>query len=131
MKTSLARANALLPIESNGDLTGFVGRFVTLTAGKAALVTSAAEKPFGLLLTDGKAGDVVTVAASAGGLAGTIRVKLAAAVTNPGIDLQLTGDGRVIPDSGAGARVLVAHALEAGAIDELVEAVLLRPTALS
>ena len=131
MKTSLARANALLPIEANGDLTGFVGRFVVLTAGKAALVTSAAQRPFGLLLVDGKAGARVTVAAGSGGLAGTVRVKLAAAVANPGTDLQLTADGRVIPDSGSGARVIVAQAVEPGAIDELIEAVLIRPVTLT
>jgi hypothetical protein len=131
MKTSLARTNAILPFEAAADLTGQVGRFVILTAGKVALVSSAAQKPFGVLLTDGKAGDRVTVAVGAGGLAGVIRVKLAAPVTYPSQYLQVTPDGRVIPDTGSGERLLVAQALETGAVDELIEAVLFRPVTLT
>jgi hypothetical protein len=131
MKTSLARTNAILPFEAAADLTGHVGRFVVLTAGKVALVSSAPQRPFGVLLTDGKAGESVTVAVGAGGLAGTIRVKLAAVVANPGADLQLTADGRTQADVGSGARVIVAQSLESGAINELIEAVLFRPVTLT
>ncbi len=131
MKTSLARTNSILPFEAATDLTGHVGRFVVLTAGKVALVSSAAQKPFGVLLTDGKAGDRVTVAVGAGGLAGVIRVKLSAPVGWPGTDLQLVTDGRVQPDANTGARVIVAQSLESGAVDELIEAVLFRPVTLT
>ena len=131
MKTSLARTNAILPFEASADLTGYVGRFVVLFLGKVALVTLLPVKPLGILLTDGKAGDRVTVAIGAGGLAGTVRVKLAAAVTAPGTYLQLTADGRVIPDAGTGSRTLVAQALETGAVDELIEAVLIAPQSLT
>ncbi len=131
MKTSLARSNAILSVEANADLTGHVGRFVILTAGKAALVTTAAQKPFGVLLTDGKAGERVTVAVGAGGLAGSVRVKLATSVLAPATDLQLNASGGVQPDAGTGARVIVAQALESGGINELVEAVLIRPVALT
>jgi hypothetical protein len=131
MKTSLARTNAILSFEAAADLTGYVGHFVVLAAGKVALVGSATAKPLGVLLTDGKAGERVSVAIGAGGLAGTIRVKLAATVSAAGVDLQLTADGRVQADAGTGARTLVAQSLEPGAIDELIEAVLFRPVALT
>jgi hypothetical protein len=131
MKTSLARTNAILSIEAAADLTGYVGRFVVLTAGKVALVSSATVKPFGVLLTDGKAGDRVTVAVGAGGLAGTVRVKLAAAVNTVGAYLQTTADGRTQTDAGTGARTVTAQALETGAIDELIEAVLIAPQSLT
>jgi hypothetical protein len=131
MKTSLARTSAILPFEAAADLTGHVGRFVVLTAGKVALVNSAAQRPFGVLLTDGKAGEPVSVAVGAGGLAGTIRVKLAAVVANPGTDLQLNANGGVQTDAGTGARVIVAQSLESGAINELIEAVLFRPVTLT
>jgi len=131
MKTSLARTNAILSFEAAADLSGHVGRFVVLAAGKAALVSSAAQKPFGVLLTDGKAGESVAVAVSAGGLAGVIRVKLAAAITAPGTDLQLNATGGVQTDAGTGARVIVAQSLESGAINELIEAVLFRPVTLT
>ncbi len=131
MKTSLARTNAILPFEAGSDLTGYVGRFVILFAGKVALVSLLPVKPLGILLTDGKAGERVTVAIGAGGLAGTIRVKLSAAVSTAGLYLQLTADGRVQPDTGTGSRTLVAYALETGAIDELIEAVLIPPVTLT
>ena len=131
MKTSLARTNAILPFDAAADLTGHVGRFVVLTAGKVALVSSAAQRPFGVLLTDGKAGESVTVAVGAGGLAGVIRVKLAGAVPAPGPDLQLNATGGVQTDAGTGARVIVAQSIEPGAINELIEAVLFRPVTLT
>jgi hypothetical protein len=131
MKTSLARTNAILPFDAAADLTGHVGRFVVLNAGKVALVSSATQRPFGVLLTDGKVGESVTVAVGAGGLAGTIRVKLAAIVANPGIDLQLNANGGVQSDAGTGARVIVAQSLETGVTGELIEAVLFRPVTLT
>ena len=132
VKTSLARTNAILSIPADADLSGQIGRFVVSSgSAKVILVSSAAALPFGVLLTDGKIGDRVTVAVSSGGLAGTIRVKLAAAVAGPGLDLQLTADGRVQPAAVIGARVLVAQSLESGAIDELIEAVLFRPVTLT
>ena len=82
-------------------------------------------------MTDGKAGERVTIALSAGGLAGTVRAKLAAPVTYPSQYLQITPDGRVVPDTGSGERLLVAQAIETGAVDELIEAVLFRPVTLT
>ena len=131
MKTSLARPNAILSFEANADLTGYVGRFIVLSAGKAALLSSATVKPLGVLLCDGKADERVTVALGAGGLAGTVRVKLAATVSTIGAYLQTTADGRVQTDAGTGARTLVAQALETGVTDELVEAILIAPQSLT
>jgi len=131
MKTSLARTNAIVPFKAQLDFTGHVGRFVTRSRGTIVPVGSATDKPIGVLLTDGKDSEQVSVAISAGGLAGTVRVKLAADVPGPGIDLQLTADGRVEPDAGVRERVLVAQSLESGAVDELIEAVLFRPVALT
>jgi len=132
MKTSLVRTNAILPFEAASDLTGQVGRFVVPSASdKVILVSSPTEKPLGVLLTDGKQGDRVSVAIGAGGLAGTVRVKLASVVSGPGVDLQITSHGHVVADTGSGARVLVAQSLESGTVDELIEAVLFRPVALT
>ena len=132
MKLSLARTNAILSYEASADTTGGVGRFVILTApDKVALVSGPNVKPFGLLLTDGKAGERVAVAICAGGLAGTVRVKAQVAVPNAGVDLLIIPNGAVAPDSGSGARVLVAHALETASPGELFEAVLFRPVVLT
>ena len=94
------------------------------------LVDSAAAIPFGLLLTAGKTGERVSVAIAAGGLAGTVRVKLAGTVYI-GSQLQLTADGRAIADLGENSRVLIGIALEPGVTNELIEAVLFRPVTLT
>jgi hypothetical protein len=130
MKTSLARTNAIVSHKAANDLTGKVGHFTLITTAQLIELWSENNICFGVLMTDGKAGERVTIALSAGGLAGTVRVKLAAPVTYPSQFLQITPDGRVVPDTGSGERLLVAQALETGAIDELIEAVLFRPVAL-
>jgi hypothetical protein len=131
----LSRTNAVLPFESASDFTGLSGRFVVLKTGKISPVNPTNFKPIGVLLTEGLQGDQVSVAIAAGGLAGTVRVRLSTAttavVTHPGVELQLTDDGRVHPDTGTGARTLVAVALEPGSPGQLIEAALFRPVALT
>ena len=128
MKTSLARTNAVIPLAAASDLTDKVGCFVVRTGDTVALATNPAVKPFGVLLTDGTPGEQVTVAVATGGLAGTVRVKLAAAVTVSGAFLQLAANGRVVPENPADpARCVCALALETGAINELIEAVVFNP----
>ncbi len=132
MKTSLARTNAILPLAAASGLTDKVGCFVVRTGDTVALATNPAVKPFGVLLTDGTPGEQVTVAVASGGLAGTVRVKLAAAVTVSGAFLQLAANGRVVPENPADtSRCVCALALETGAINELIEAVLFNPIAYS
>ena len=132
MKNSLCRHNAILSFVAAADLTGLVGRFVVIAnTNQVAVLASATVKPFGVLLTEGKAGERVSVAVGVGGLAGTVRVKLSAVVTGPGIYLQTAADGRVLTGAGTGARTFVAMSLEGGAADELIEAVLICPQALT
>ena len=131
MKTSLARTNAIVTHKAAYDLTGKVGHFTLLTSTPLVELWSENNIVFGVLMTDGKAGENVTVALSAGGLAGTVRVRLAATVTYASQYLQITADGRVVPDTGSGDRILVAQALETGVTGELIEAVLFRPVTLT
>ncbi len=128
----LARTLAILPFLAASDLTGKSGHFVTVSAtGAVDLPANATQAPFGLALTDAPAGEPVSVALSRGGLAGTVRVKLAGPVPAIGALLALQAGGRVIADPGTGARVLVAQAVETGVTDELIEAVLIAPLTLS
>lgn len=127
----LARPNAIISILSDEDLSGQEGCLVRMSSNTAVgLVDSAAAIPFGLLLTAGKTGERVSVAIAAGGLAGTVRVKLAGTVYI-GSQLQLTADGRAIADLGENSRVLIGIALEPGVTNELIEAVLFRPVTLT
>ena len=124
----LARTNAVLPLAAASDLTDKVGCLVVRIGDTVALATNPAVKPFGVLLTDGTPGEQVTVAVATGGLAGTVRVKLAAAVTISGAFLQLAANGRVAPENPADpSRCVCALALETGAINELIEAVVFNP----
>jgi len=124
----LARPNAIVSLTAAANLTGCVGRFVTLSSGSVTLISSELATPFGVLLSDGKAGQKVSVAVAAGGLSGTVRVKLSAAVAAPGTLLQLTNTGTVIPNNTAtAARVVCGLALEAGQIGELIESVMFNP----
>jgi len=124
----LARPNAIVSLTAAANLTGCVGRFVTLSSGSVTLISSELDTPFGVLLSDGKAGQKVSVAVAAGGLSGTVRVKLSAAVAAPGTFLQLTATGTVIPSTTTNAaRVVCGLALEAGQIGELIEAVMFNP----
>lgn len=127
----IARTNAVVALTPAADHTGKEGYFVELTAGEASIVNSAADVPFGVI-TEGynpdKGND--SIAVSAGGFAGTVKVKLSGAVTK-GDFLTVAADGTVVTDDGAGARVQVAQALEDGAADELIEAVIFKPIVLS
>ncbi len=124
----LARSNAIISVLADVDLTGQEGRFVRISnAASVCLMDAALDTPLGLLLTGGKVNERVDIALSAGGLAGTVRVKLAQAA-GFGSDLQLTADGRVEPYDNEFPRMLVAVALESGGVNELIEAVLRTPT---
>lgn len=129
----LCRTNAILPLPTAADapLAGREGYAVALVDGKVYIHGDAGDAGvFGVLLEAVPFPEKASVAVAAGGLAGTVRVKLAQAVAAPGTLLKLvdTAAGSAFgPDTGAGARVLMAQALETGAIGELIEAVLFKP----
>jgi hypothetical protein len=129
----LCRTNALLPFPpyQSEDYTAKAGYPVLLEDGAAIIAGDATgDPPFGVIVEGAKAPEKVTVAVAAGGLAGTVRVKLAQAVTAPGTLLKLVDTAAGVafgPDTGTGARIVMAQALETGAIGELIEAVLFKP----
>jgi hypothetical protein len=124
---NLARSNAIISILADDDLTTKEGQFVRMSSNTAvALMDSALDTPLGLLLIGGNTNERVTVAIP-GGLAGTVRVKLAGTVYI-GSRLQLTADGRVMAHSNELPRMIVGVALEPGVTGELIEASLCPPT---
>lgn len=128
MSAKLVRTNGIVPMSPAADQTGKEGYFVKVSSGKAAIVSAVTDVSVGVIMygenTDGQSAIGIP-----GALAGTVRVKLGAAVTAIGTKLQLKADGSVIPDAGTGDRVLVAKALETGAENELIEAALIEPDA--
>lgn len=124
----LARNNAILPFKGALDLTGKEGCLVIMTSTGLELATDPAEEVFGVILNGAPAGELSTVAVAAGGLAGTVKVKLADTVTEVGTLLMAgAGDGgAVVSDAGATSKVC-ALALETGVTGERIEAAIFKP----
>lgn len=132
----LARSNAILSFPTNTEAEvstfGQEGRPAMVNADGTVEVSADAlgNPPIGVILLGAQHPGRATVALAAGGLAGTVRVKLVQPVNAPGTLLRLhdsAGGVGFAPDPGSGARVVMAQALETGAIDELIEAVLFKP----
>ena len=131
----LARSNAIIAMTpyGNSDYRNYAGFPVAVDLGENTAILcgdSVGEIPIGVITEGAKAPEKVSVAIAAGGLAGTVRVKLLAPVTAPGVLLKLviTVAGVAFgPDNGSGERIVMAQALETGAAGELIEAVLFKP----
>lgn len=129
MSSGQIKPTTVESIEAAADHSEKRGHFVELSSGKAAIVNSTADLPYGLIL-DGEPQGGQDSVAICGGNAGSVRVKVGGPVAK-GAYGQLENDGTVITDSGAGARVIVCRFLEDGVEDELVEAILINPDARS
>jgi hypothetical protein len=123
----LARESAVIPLVAAADQTDKEGYFVEIASNTtASICNSATDAPFGVIL-DGAAAAKTSSIGVLGGLAGTVRVKLGANITNLATMLQLRADGTAGPDAGTGARVLVGRPCELGSTDEKIEAVVFNP----
>lgn len=128
------RGEALISCTTVEDLTGKEGFAVTIDANELAeLVDNAADLPFGIVTEGAATGEQATVAAIAGGFEGTLLLKLAASpgTVKLGTTLQITAAGSFAADAGTGSRVVCAQALQSGAANEMIEAIVFRPVALS
>jgi hypothetical protein len=127
------RTHAILPFAPDADHSGKKGYFVTLASGESSLCDAATDVPFGVILEGAPDGARDSIGVSAGGLCGTVDVKLGAVpgAVVAGSILTLNADATVSLDSGAGDRVQVAQAMEAGAANELIEAVLFKPVEIA
>lgn len=132
-QVSIVRENAILPFQAATDLTGKEGHPVIVTNDTEVTlldVSMGTVPPLGILVKGGAAGETVSVAIATGGLAGSVRVKLAGAVASVGTILELTEtpDGcAFVPNTGGAVCYSLAIALETGLADEKIEAVLFRP----
>lgn len=129
----LTRENAILPFIPDTDLTGLEG-LIAVREGTDKVrpwYVSSGKSPLGAIIHGTNIDEKTSIALCAGGLAGTVKLKLSAAVTFFGQELQVDNQGTVSPDPGSGSRTLVAQALETGVADEMIEAVLYRPIKLT
>ena len=122
----LARENAIIRCTPAADYTGYEGYAVTIASGVATLVTALDAAPSGVILEGGTVAQGVSIALVGGGLAGTVKVKMAAApgTVVQGTFLEITAAATFKADAGT-AGTVCALALESGSAGELIEAVLL------
>lgn len=125
--SKLTRENAILPFTPAVDLTGKEGYAVSVNAqGEVALHDDDTVEPFGVIIHGTNTDEKSSIALFAGGLAGTVKLKLDDALTQVGALLHVTDDGVFSPDNIY--TIACAQALETGVTGELIEAVLFRPT---
>jgi hypothetical protein len=122
-----------MPFTPAADQTNSRGLFVENSSGNVAIVNAATDVPVGVIV-DGQP----TTGKSAVALCGSgaiVKVKCAATAGTIVLGTYLTLDGTtlgaVAADAGTGARVRVARALEAGANNALIDAILIDPAVLS
>jgi len=122
----IVKKEAIVAITPAADHSAYEGYFVSLTAGKTVVLSSAtAVIPFGIIL-DGETTAGQDSIGVCGGSFGSALVKLSGTVA-VGDSLQLHTDGSCVVDAASGARIVVAKALQAGDAGELIEAVILTP----
>lgn len=130
---SLVKNRALLAFTPTADQTLKEGYAVKLdSVGSAVLlVSSTIDSPFGVIVEGSPTTGKSSVAVAAGGFSGTLRVKLDASpgTVQAGTLLQTTPTGTFKADTLVGNRMICAQAMEAGAANELIEAVLFKPLA--
>lgn len=135
-QVSIVRDNAILSFTAAIDLTGHEGRAIVATAQNEVtlMIEPEHEIPLGVLVKGGKAGEQVSVALAHGGLAGTVRIKLAKPVTQIGTVLSLNiSDDPTDPHFGfapaelCGTCLRWALALETGVAGERIEGILFPP----
>lgn len=120
-----ARDNAILAITPSADHRGYEGYFVKIVAGLAVLCTSKTDAPMGVILEGADVTGKDSIALIGGGFAGTVKVKLSAAAGTVALGtlLELTANGTLSATTDGGT--VTARACEAGANNELIEAILL------
>jgi hypothetical protein len=128
----IRRTNALVALTPTADHSECEGYFVKLSSGSAALVSSASDAVYGVILDGQPTTGFDSIACCWGGAVGVVDIKLAASpgTVNAGTLLELTANGTVKASTGTAGTILVAQALESGSANELIQAVLIRPVSV-
>lgn len=134
--SKLVTQDAILSFPGAADYSanrGFFVRFDGTNDRVALIATPASQRPLGVIVDGQPTTGLNSVALSGSGLVVKVKCAASAGTINPGTLLQLNGTtlGTVSADSGTGGRVIVAKALEAGANDALIDAVLLPESVLT
>ena len=121
------RENAVLPLTPNEDHSGKEGYAAKYAAGpKAALVTGDTDIPLGVIV-DGEPTTGQSTVAICDAAQGTVRVKLDATPGTVVLGTYLTITSTGTFKATVSGKTQCARAMEAGAANQMIEAVLFRP----
>lgn len=119
----------MTPNETHVDKEGYFVK--SSSAGVAALCTAATDIPVGCIVEGEATTGLSSIAVCDAGEIVRVKVHSSTGTIIAGTYLTVTSTGTVIADAGSGNRVRVARALESGAANELIEAVLIYPLAIA
>lgn len=126
--SKLTRENAILPFASMADLTGKEGSLVVWDGTDLVLASDPLEDVFGVVLVGDAAGEPSSIAVAAGGLSGTVKIRLEGAITAVGSLLMASAAGGAV--LATSTNKAFAMALETGVADEHIEAILFKPVVI-
>jgi hypothetical protein len=126
--SKLTRENGILPFEAAVDLTDKEGSLVVWDSGDLVLASDPLEDVFGTVLVGAPAGEPSSIAIAAGGLGGTVKIRLEGAITAVGTLLMAGATGGAM--EATATNKACAMALETGVADEHIEAVLFKPVVI-
>lgn len=121
MSSLYARGNAIIPFTPSATHQDKEGYLVDL-AGDTATISSSASTPAKGVILEGHPTTGVSSIGILGGLAAPVRLRAGGTIAK-GDEVQQGADGRVLTDAAAGARLIVAVALEAAVAGQLFDAV--------
>lgn len=130
--SKLALDSGVIALTPTADHTSSRGYFVEASSGSAAIVNAATDLPLGVIVDGQPTTGKSSIALSGSGHVAKVKVT----GTSPGTIalgtyLTVKNDGTVQADAGSGARVQVARALESGAANELIDALLINPVSIA
>ncbi len=130
--SKLTRENAILPFTPAVDLTGNEGYVVQIESDGtiSPFLSSSGKQPFGLIVHGTNVDEKTSVVPLSGGLAGTVKVKIASTIDNAGLLLGVRSGGDLIISTHASALFICAQALETGVAGEMIKAIQDAKTAL-
>lgn len=133
MSAHLSFVEPVLPFTAAADQTAARGLFVENSSGNASVVNAVTDIPLGVITDGAPSGAKSSVAISGSGAIAKVKCAATAGTINLGTYLTLDGTtfGAVAADPGSGNRVQVARALEAGANNALIDAVLINPVSIA
>lgn len=120
----IVKTDRIIALTPTADHTGKEGYAVKNSSGSAALGSAVTDVPIGVITEGATTAGKVSVALQ--GFKGTVRVKLG---SSPGSvvafsNLEMGTNGTFNIASGTTGRIIAGYALETGAANELIEAVL-------